>query len=374
MDVATLTEALLHLREQARSDDEYAQAVLALEALADEQPSSFADKSLAFWLTKASAHADGDEWQTNGRWYRREGGRTHRIAKPGGEAGAPTAGATGAPTAEEQPEKEQAADKGRRGVSVEDVHAQAQEMLRQGKVSPDDARELAASMMSLTVAQLGELKKKLGLKASGAKAKLAQTLAERALAAGREKGADNYEHARAHAALTNILGDLSGLDLSDTAAVKDALRRALGQDEAKPEPKDEPEAKPAEQQPTPKEPLAAHSERQVYDAAKAAYDRMEQEFGATSVVPKVSRLVDIVKEKMPGITTEQVHRLLEKWQDEDRLTLQLVNDPHHDPDAARDAIRSPRGLLGYIDWHRGATPPAPKEAPKREPKPYSENR
>lgn len=39
--------------------------------------------------TFATARRDGEEWETNGRWYARKGGRTQRIANPKGGGGGP---------------------------------------------------------------------------------------------------------------------------------------------------------------------------------------------------------------------------------------------------------------------------------------------
>lgn len=63
-------------RLRALSEDEVA-ALFGDEDDGDEEPATF-----------AAAHKDGEEWETNGRKYRRTGGETVRIAKDGEEESA----------------------------------------------------------------------------------------------------------------------------------------------------------------------------------------------------------------------------------------------------------------------------------------------
>lgn len=67
--------------------------------------------------------------------------------------------------------------------SVEEAHAAIEEHLKNPEgVTPEVLTEVATKLSTLTVKGLGELKKKLGVKATGAKAQLAQKIAEQALA------------------------------------------------------------------------------------------------------------------------------------------------------------------------------------------------
>lgn len=70
---------------------------------------------------------------------------------------------------------------------VEDIEKDI-ETLKGGKIEAKDVNDLAKKLSGLTVAQLTDLKKKLGLKASGAKVELAKKIAERALEKEKESG------------------------------------------------------------------------------------------------------------------------------------------------------------------------------------------
>jgi hypothetical protein len=92
---------------------------------------------------------------------------------------------------------------------------------------------------------------------------------------------------------------------------------------------------------------AAPSE-QVWEATRRAYDQLERQFKLTSELIKVPNLTDLVRKEVPGLTVAQFHDLLQKWQGEDQLVLQVCNDPHFEPRAA-EGIRSSRGLLFYVE-------------------------
>ena len=63
-----------------------------------------------------------------------------------------------------------------------DVEAKVKEFQTKEKVTPNDVKDLAGHIQTLTVAQIGELKTKLGIKATGVKAAQAKAIAEKALA------------------------------------------------------------------------------------------------------------------------------------------------------------------------------------------------
>ena len=135
-------------------------------------------------LEAGEARKPGDKWKgPSGRWFtKKSDGRVVPTADPEKER-KPKAGAKKDKPAPEKPAAGKAAK-----ADPAALKARIGEMLKAGRVGPDDARELADGLMSLTVAQLDGLKKELGLKASGVKAELAKKLAERALAGGAKPG------------------------------------------------------------------------------------------------------------------------------------------------------------------------------------------
>lgn len=67
----------------------------------------------------------------------------------------------------------------------------------------------------------------------------------------------------------------------------------------------------------------------------------------------VPEVTDKLKAKIPGLTTEHVHQTLHEASQQDRLTLQLVNDVRLEP-RAKEMIHTDTGVLGYVQW-RGPT-------------------
>ncbi len=86
----------------------------------------------------------------------------------------------------------------------------------------------------------------------------------------------------------------------------------------------------------------------VWQATRRAYEHLEQQFKMTSELIKVPNLTDIACAEVPGLTAARFHDLLQRWQREDRLVLQVCNDPHFEPRAA-EGIHSSRGLLFYVE-------------------------
>jgi hypothetical protein len=85
----------------------------------------------------------------------------------------------------------------------------------------------------------------------------------------------------------------------------------------------------------------------VWQAVRASHERLRQENLRIGGIVKVPDLTDAVLRTVEGISATALHELLKKWQQEDKLTLQLCNDPRLEPRAA-EGINSPRGLLFYI--------------------------
>jgi hypothetical protein len=101
--------------------------------------------------------------------------------------------------------------------------------------------------------------------------------------------------------------------------------------------------------PVPSSPMAVGpSDEAVWQAMRRAYEQLEQQFKLTSELIKVPNLTDRVRAEMPGLTAARFHELLQRWQREDRLVLQVCNDPHFEPRSA-DGIPSSRGLLFYVE-------------------------
>jgi hypothetical protein len=86
----------------------------------------------------------------------------------------------------------------------------------------------------------------------------------------------------------------------------------------------------------------------VWQATQRAYAQLEQRFKLTSELIKVPNLTDLVRTELPELTAARFHDLLQRWQREDRLVLQVCNDPHVEPRAA-EGIPSSRGLLFYLE-------------------------
>jgi hypothetical protein len=89
------------------------------------------------------------------------------------------------------------------------------------------------------------------------------------------------------------------------------------------------------------------SEAALWEATRSAYERLRQETLRIGGIVKVPELTDAVMRVGNGLVPAAFHNLLQKWQQEDRLTLQLCNDPRLEPRSA-EGISSPRGLLFYV--------------------------
>jgi hypothetical protein len=120
---------------------------------------------------KASRHKPGEEWETRGRFYRREQGRTVRISKPGGKAIAVASdgAAEGTQTAAPKASKESAREAAK--VKIAEI--------AKGNKSLESHAELMANLGKLTVVDLKAIAKEHNLKAPPRlKAALMQKLAD----------------------------------------------------------------------------------------------------------------------------------------------------------------------------------------------------
>ena len=148
---------------------------------------AFSEEELAEWIeafAEGKKRAEGEKWETGGRMYERVGGKTVRRGKEKDQPVAKDKGGKKPPPADKAKPKAEKPAK----LSVDDAHALIKEHIGAGKIGAEHAGKIADALMSMTVAEMTELKKRLGLKASGPRAELAQKLAERALASAKGKG------------------------------------------------------------------------------------------------------------------------------------------------------------------------------------------
>lgn len=129
--------------------------------------------------------------------------------------------------------------------------------------------------------------------------------------------------------------------------------------------KEQPTAKPA-----PKQKAifsSANTEHRDQTIARAAV-QLQDANRRTGGIIKVPDLVDKVKETYPDATPEEIHQYLQQMQRDDKLTLQLVNDPRLEP-RADEMIRTPTGLRGYVYLRPKTTELGKQEQPTTKPTP-----
>jgi hypothetical protein len=89
------------------------------------------------------------------------------------------------------------------------------------------------------------------------------------------------------------------------------------------------------------------SDDAVWEATWRAGESLRQATLRIGGIIKIPELTDGVRKVFPDLGVAAFHDLLQRWQQEDRLTLQLCNDPRLEPRAA-EGIPSSRGLLFYV--------------------------
>jgi hypothetical protein len=89
------------------------------------------------------------------------------------------------------------------------------------------------------------------------------------------------------------------------------------------------------------------TDAELWEATRAAYQRLYDETFRFGGIVKVPELTDLVRKTYPDTTPAMFHEALQEWQRQDKLTLQLCNDPHLEPRQS-EGIHSPRGLLFYV--------------------------
>jgi len=166
-----------------------------------------------------------------------------------------------------------------------DVAAKIKGHLDAGTLTAAHVKALAGQLGTMTVAQLGEVKKTLGLRVGGAKAAMAQGIAEKALAvqqASKDKAAKEKAKAELRAAKEE----------AKAAAAKAKADRVVAKKQApaKPAARPKPAAKPA---PTIPEPVAKLPEladlHKVYDQLRSEFIHMTDGMRADELAQQVQQ-------------------------------------------------------------------------------------
>jgi hypothetical protein len=85
----------------------------------------------------------------------------------------------------------------------------------------------------------------------------------------------------------------------------------------------------------------------AWEMTRRAHEQLRQEASRIGGIVKIPELTDAVLRGVNGLSTAAFHDFLRQWQQQDRLTLQLCNDPRLEPRAA-EGIHSSCGLLFYV--------------------------
>ena len=93
----------------------------------------------------------------------------------------------------------------------------------------------------------------------------------------------------------------------------------------------------------PSAPKTAPPEAEVWRETEQA----ARTLGRDGKLIKIPELSDRVREAAPGLDADQFLKMLGRWRDEDRLALQVCDDPRLEA-RANEGIRTQRGLLYYV--------------------------
>jgi hypothetical protein len=149
--------------------------------------------------------------------------------------------------------------------------------------------------------------------------------------------------------------DLDGARVARDTAAPTPGGSAMTNQAEQPKPAKQPRAA----KPTTTTPMTARSVADALGDLKRRHARK----GGIVTVPE---LIDELKARHAGVTTEDVHRQLLAMKDADHVTLQVSNDPHLDPRRG-EYIQSPKGQYGYVAPGQveppAETAPAPTPAP-----------
>ena len=89
------------------------------------------------------------------------------------------------------------------------------------------------------------------------------------------------------------------------------------------------------------------TDAELWETTKTAYQRLHDETFRFGGIVKVPELTDLVRKAHPDLNPAAFHEALQEWQRQDKLTLELCNDPRLEPRNA-EGIHSGRGLLFYV--------------------------
>jgi len=287
----------------------------------ERRAAALARKSWSWCSEKArTARQEGEVWTVGNNRYTKVGGKIRR-APLGGKDSPKRTEAEHAEWKRGQEERHQG-PKRPKGDPAKAREAVLAHIAKGDAATADDIHALASTLRGLTVAEIKAIKAEHGVKASGVKWDLAAKVADRLVAAVRAK------------------------------APKEQPKEA---------PKPAKEAAPAD----------AASRPDVQAAFGDAYRRLHDATARLGGIVKIPELADEMKAAVPGLTTEEIHAALQQWMKEDKLTLQVANDPHLEERAGEgfhlpygDGIGT-HGLRFYVqarDEQASAFPPA--EAPK----------
>lgn len=289
----------------------------------------------------------GDVWQgQSGRWFtKKDNGRVVPAKNPGAAEKSSTktdkgdsGGAGEKPTKTEKPTP---ADPQELLAGIKDLQANPD------KINEQSIKDAVSKMMTLKQQDINAIKKELGLKAGGTKEKQVRALMDKILGSGEkaeapQKTPEAERLGKMEAAFKGLGVELTDDLLADPEKLKGALRAALGGE---------------------KEPAKFDPAKAEQDAFQHMRD-IKSENQRTGGIINVPELVDRMMASSPGMTQADAHKLLQQWQKEDKLTLQLDNDPRLNP-RAKDTIDSPRGRLAFVM----PRPDAPESKPPTPPKP-----
>lgn len=139
-------------------------------------------------VSSFAARSNGESWQTSGRWYKREGGKTKRIPNPsGGKAPAPaTAKETKDPKAKTKPPPPASPPPSKTESRQSSHEAISSALADPSTVTAESFAGLADHVKKLTVPQIKELARGIKAKLSGKKAELVQRILDHVKSKGAE--------------------------------------------------------------------------------------------------------------------------------------------------------------------------------------------
>jgi len=95
----------------------------------------------------------------------------------------------------------------------------------------------------------------------------------------------------------------------------------------------------------PPEPMP--TEQELWQATQAEYRRLYNESFRSGSLVRIPELTDAIRQRFPQVTAQNYANLLRSWQLNDRLVLQVCNNPEGIP-RSNEGIMTPNGLLLYV--------------------------